>query len=1309
MKKLFCFVMVAVAALTLNVLATEKLEKSFLTPPDSTKPYMYWYWINNNASARGITKDLEAMRAAGIGEVFIGHVVSDGLPEGNVPILSPEWWKLVSFAVTEGDRIGVRVGMFNGPGWSQSGGPWMKAEQSMRYLVSKETHVKGGTEFNGVLPKHEKSLQDVAVIAYPVPADDGAVIRPKNVTSSSKDKALEKVALKGEKSAKLEKGPISIELSYDKPYKFQSLTLDFGDSKVRIEGKIEAIRGNKIAKLRDFSIYRTNLSDAMGPMVAAPFDLSFTPVEVSKIRITFTGIHVAPTLHDMRLSPAARIDFCAEKQLGRMYPEPVPPVNAFVWPPMPENASGTAVDFDKVVVLTDKMEKDGTLQWKAPAGSDWIIERFNMATTGKMCGPAPPQAQGLECDKMSKEAVAVHFDGMIGEFLRRIPADQRKGFQHITLDSYEVGPQNWTDKMAKKFIKRFGYDPVPWLAVVNGRVVGNREQSDRFLRDWRRLVADLISYNYVGGLKDAANKHGIKTWLENYGHWGFPGESLQYGGASDDIGGEYWLWNTLGDVECRLASSTAHVYGKQVVSAEAFTSNKNFVQTPANIKTRGDWCMTEGINHFVLHLYTHQPYDASPGIVPWFGTDFNRNSTWFKDFGRGWTEYLRRCCHLLQQGTHAADVAYFFGEDTPRMNGIKEPALPQGYDYDYINAEVLLTRAKCKDGQIVLPHGQSYRVLVLPPCETMTPELLKQLSRFVKKGLTLLGDPPLRSPSLQNYPECDQRVKELADDLWGENAPGKFERGVGKGRVFRGHSLEEVFARLDIPKDLECNSKDILWTHRTSEDAEIYFISNQSEENSVTITPHFRVKNRRPELWSAEDGSHSYRSVYEATDKGIRMPLKLAATESVFVVFREPWADSLSVTKLARNGKQLISCEPQESNEKKNLVKSDVNELSMAAFVKTLAKISLPKECASGVHNSGQNFVSMPTHGNTWGNGHSGAGFSAGQNGVVVFEHWHQNMPPVLVWKSPKALTGEYHAAVVYRKGIPELYINGIHVKKGVASGQKVHPSPFSKTQFNGEAHTFKNYKEALSLEQILALSRERANSSSNIEATVTEELSGEMKLYAPKPGLYTAFLSDGTSKEWRISSVPRPVTLSEGRWQVEFEQRADMKCTVEWDCLKDWKDSKNPLIKYYSGTAIYRRDFIWNNPMEDTQVMLDLGQVKQIALVRLNGEKMGILWHPPYRVDVTKALVKGKNTIEIHVANEWFNRFIGDEQLPDDTGADKNGRIHKWPDWVVENKERPEKRRVSLSTSKMVKKDSALHSSGLLGDVILLPRKIVR
>jgi hypothetical protein len=886
--------------LGLSPVFADDLDKVFQNPPARSEPYMYWYWLNNNVSAKGITADIEAMKKAGIGEVFIGHIVSDGIPEGDVAILSPEWWELVSFAVKEGDRLGVRIGMFNGPGWSQSGGPWMKPEESMRYLVSADTRIRGGAAFDEVLDKHEKAIQDVGVIAYPVPKLEGVVVRPARVESTVKVEGLSDLLCgtrKGVKGCALAPKPLVIDLHFLMPTCLQTLVMDWGSSKVKLAGQLEVVTNGKAKKIRDLKLYRTNLMQAMGPLVSAPFTFSFEPTEVTHLRLTFTEMSGAPVLEDLVFSSAAEVDFGVEKQLGRMYPEPVPPPDGFLWPRMPEVLEGTAVDVKQIVTITSSMDKDGRLKWQAPAGNDWVISRIGMASTEVKCSPTPPQATGLECDKMSRKAVEKHFDAMMGEFLRRIPKNERKGFQHITLDSYEVGPQNWTDDMAKIFRKKYGYDPMPWLACLNGLVVGSRDETDRFLWDWRRLVADLIAVNYVGGLKAVANRHNLIPWLENYGHWGFPGESLQYGGQSDDIGGEYWLWGTLGDIECRLATSCGNTYGKDRVSAEAFTSGKNFAQTPANMKTRGDWCFTEGVNHFVLHLYSHQPYDVAPGLVPWFGADFNRFSTWFKDYGKGWTDYLRRSCALLQQGSRRADVAYFFGEDTPKMNGLLEPARPKGYDFDFINKEILM-RSTCKDGYLTLPLGARYRVLVLPPCETMTPDLAEQLAWLVKKGMVLVGNPFLRSPSLQEYPDCDAEVLEAAKEIWGADLTLKVQdRVVRKGRVFRGHSLEQVFEKLnEIPDFLSAQEK-VLYTHRAGKDFDLYFVSNQ-QEIPISFSPEFRVTGRQPEFWDASTGAKIEVAQFECLERSTRVPLKLPAAGSLFVVFRKPLVKRTHVVSL---------------------------------------------------------------------------------------------------------------------------------------------------------------------------------------------------------------------------------------------------------------------------------------------------------------------------------------------------------------------------------------------------------------------------
>ena len=1285
----------------------DSLEHVFQSPPPSTEPYMYWYWLNNNVSAKGITADLEAMKQAGIGEVFIGHVISDGIPEGTVPILSPEWWQLVEFAVREGDRIGVRVGMFNGPGWSQSGGPWMKPEQSMRYLVSAEARVAGGQTFRGVPPKHEKAIQDVALIAYPLPGDDGATVRPSRVACSAPAAGLDALLKDGGPACALPPGPLTLDLYFDRPVRLQTLTLDFGNSPVRLAGRLETVRGGAAAKLRDLAVFRTNLSTAMGPLVTAPFVFAFAPTETDHLRLTFTQLEGKPVAHAVALSAAARIDFAAEKQLGRMYAEPVPPPDAFVWPLQPEPAAGTAVDAACIVDLAGKVAKDGTLTWQAPAGAEWVIARVGMASTGVKCGPTPPQAQGLECDKMSRAAVDAHFEGMIGEFLRRIPAQSRKGFQHITLDSYEVGPQNWTDGMARIFEKTYGYDPTPWLACLSGRVIGSRDQTDRFLWDWRRLVADLIARNYVGGLKAAANRHGLKTWLENYGHWGFPGESLQYGGASDDIGGEYWLWGSLGDVECRLATSCGHVYGKKRISAEAFTSGKNFLQTPANMKARGDWCLTQGVNHFVLHVYAHQPYDTAPGIVPWFGADFNRNSTWFKEYGKGWTDYLRRCCGLLQQGTHVADVAYFFGEDTPRMNGRLEPALPPGYDYDYINAEILLTRAACKNGRLTLPDGQSYRVLVLPPCDTMTPQLLTTIASFVKQGLTLVGNPPLRSPSLSGYPACDAEVRAASEALWGDTAAPVVDRAVRKGRVFRGHTLDQVFAKLGAAPDVAGGTSDLLWIHRESKGFDLYFVSNQSEK-PLRVAPEFRVTGRLPELWDACSGATCEPALFAALPRATRVPLQLDPAGSAFVVFRKPLGKRVPAQSLARDGEALASCEPRAAS----ALAAAPGSFVIAALVAPGRDIALPAQSPRGVANKEQNFVVFPTHGNTWGPGHSGAGLSVGRNGVAAFEHWHQNIAPVLVWRAPAPLDKPTHVALVYTAGEPALYIDGKKVSAGVASGQTPHPTASSETAFAGTSAEVFFQNGVFAEADIAALSKQALSASTARELrppSLTFAADGSLTLAAAAPGRYEAALADGTTRAWAVAEAPQRLALDRAAWSVSFRQAPAPAFSATFDGLSDWKDSADPRIKYYSGTAVYAARFAWAKPRPGARVWLDLGEVRNIAAAALNGKDLGVLWKKPFLADVTDAIRAGDNQLEVRVTNDWFNRLIGDERYPDDTGANAKGEILAWPEWVLKGAPRPEPGRMTLISRKQAGKDAPLHASGLLGPVTLFEEARVR
>ncbi len=901
MKHLFFFLSLLFIFFSCTHEKPNRLNSEFKDPPDYTKPWVYWYWIDENISKEGITRDLEAMARVGIGEALIGQV-SPGGKRGKVEMLSPGWWEMVRHAVREGQRLGVDIGFFNGPGWAQSGGPWINANHSMRYVTSREVHVKGPGLFKDSIPVDIPHFQEMAIQAFPAQGEN-QIYRTQKLQSNplveglghlmDNDTSSEFIFAEG----KERHIPLTIDMFFHKPVEVQSIKLLPIDEPFMMKVRIQVPDGKRgFRTIRAFDFDRGRVTLSVGPMRFAPLTITIPDTRSDHFRLVFSdlGPQWKAGFREIVLSGSPVVDHYAEKQLGKMYPDPLPPWDAYLWTDMGEVKSGDVINPESIIDLTPFVNDQGVIEWQIPAG-DWIILRTGMVPTGMKNAPAPPRATGYECDKLDKAAIRKHFNAYLGNFFEEMPARERKSLKHIVIDSYEAGSQNWSPVMKAAFIRRYGYDPTPWLLVFSGRIVTSRDLSNRFLWDVRRLVADLISENYVGELRKISHEKGLKLWLENYGHWGFPGEFLQYGGHSDAVAGEFWFENPiwdLGPVECRAASSAAHIYGKKIVHAESFTAGFNFIQTPATMKARGDWAFTQGINHSVLHVYIHQPYDDTkvPGVTAWFGMSFQRNNTWF-DQSKAWIEYMRRCHYLLQQGKHVADVCYFIGEDTPKMTGIRDPELPPGYDYDYINADVIENRLEVKNGLLTLPDGMSYRVLVLPPLETMRPELLQKLKQLVSEGAVIAGPPPKRSPSLAGYPNCDGEVVGLAREIWGDDPDGS-ERLYGSGHIYGNASLEKVFKLMDIPPDVACSDPGILWTHRRTGEADIYFLSNQHPK-AADVKVSFRVKEKIPELWYPDDGHMVKATDFTMGDQRVDVDLEFPAHGSLFVVFRDDPDESI--------------------------------------------------------------------------------------------------------------------------------------------------------------------------------------------------------------------------------------------------------------------------------------------------------------------------------------------------------------------------------------------------------------------------------
>ncbi len=910
--KLFTLASIWMLGVKLSVLAGNpginptffQIESGFKTIPDSVQTSVYWYWISDNISKEGVVKDLNAMKRTGINRAFIGNIYGHGVPYGKVKIFSNEWWDILHTALKTATELNIQIGIFNSPGWSQSGGPWVKNEQSMRYLNSSEIEVTGPGQFNGKLPVPNKDFQPVNVIAYKMPAEDEKayqLLNPK-ITSTPEIENIKFIS-DGDDKTEIplqQNEKLTVDFETKEAAIVRSLIIKVSEKKTKASGEFFVKEGNRFRSLKIFEINRSNPNINVGFDPFAPIVLSIPEVKSKHFRLVVSDVTVVGGIADVGLSATPKVERYPEKSLAKMFQTPLPYWKDYLWPVQPEVKDPSLVIDPKTVVdISGNRLADGTINWSVPAGK-WKIMQTGMTTTGATNGPASPEATGLETDKMSKKHIAAHFDAFLGEILRRIPAADRKTWKIVVEDSYETGGQNWTDGMTEEFTSKYGYSPLPYLPVLKGNVVGSLVQSDRFLWDLRRLVADKVAYDYVGGLREVSHKNGLTTWLENYGHWGFPGEFLQYGGQSDEVGGEFWSEGDLGNIENRAASSCAHIYGKTKVSAESFTcGGKAYSRDPATMKPRGDRFFTEGINNTLLHVYIEQPDERIPGVNAPYGNEFNRHNTWF-DYLNLFTQYLKRTNFMLQQGNYVADVAYFIGEDAPKMTGICDPALPQGYSFDYINGEVIQTRLSVKDGKLVLPDGMSYRILVLPKLETMRPEMLKKIKELVEQGAVVLGPAPKYSPSLKNFPKADQQVKKLAAELWGKVDGVKTKSAkVGKGMILSGMEMQEALNLIGVVPDCKFGKEDpALFIHRTRADGDIYFISNQKDQ-TITINPEFRVVGKSPELWNSVDGTSRDLPAFRQNAKTTIVPLKLEAYESQFIVFRKKAKETTNFDLLA--------------------------------------------------------------------------------------------------------------------------------------------------------------------------------------------------------------------------------------------------------------------------------------------------------------------------------------------------------------------------------------------------------------------------
>ena len=874
-------------------LTAQNIPENFMNPPQDARIRVWWHWMDSNITKEGIKADLDWMKRTGIAGVQQfdagGDMMGGSEPiVERLPYMQAAWKDAFRYAIGYADSLGLEVAIASAPGWSSTGGPWVKPENAMKKLTWRTLEVTGSRRNRKAqvltLPEPFKTVgkfqnansggltgspsgiepwySDVAVVAVRVPEDDRSMAELGAEVSSSGgtftvDMLTDGDLANGSEIPAVENGTGWIQYSFPERRIIRAVTLVGGD--VRGQWNSEAPSYRNVLQSSEDGMGWTDICRIpSGSVAQQTIDIPVTTARYFRLLVanpvgdqTYAALGYgqpapkATPIHEFVLHGVTRVNH-AEEKAGFAAPHDL---MDFPTPYCPDPVIET-------VDLTDKLGPDGTLTWAVPEGK-WRIYRFGASLTGKQNHPAPPEATGLEVDKLDKEAWLDYFRQYMDMYKEAAGGRVgQHGIQYILTDSYEAEQMTWTPSLPEEFLRRRGYDLMLWLPALTGEVISSSEETERFLFDWRETLGELFAENY-GRINDIAREYGMKgRYTESHENGRvYVGDGMDLKMTAAVPMSAFWMPGTGGgstlemaQADIRESASVAHVYGQNIAAAESFTaaglSNNAWSYYPGNLKNMADLAMYSGVTRFVIHESAHQPSDAhKPGLgLMIFGQWFNRHETW-AEYARYWADYLARSCWMLQQGKYAADILWYYGEDTniAGIYGHELPPIPQGYSFDFINPYGVRNVLSVKDGKLTTESGMQYRVLVLGEhCKTMSLPVLRALAQLVKAGAVICGQVPQEPAGLlDNRAEFDR----LVDDIWHS----------GRTNVHTG-SLSGVLNALGVGPDFRyLASADLKFVHRTDGDRQIYWIRNFSDD-PVTAQIFLRDAEGPRTVWNPETG-----------------------------------------------------------------------------------------------------------------------------------------------------------------------------------------------------------------------------------------------------------------------------------------------------------------------------------------------------------------------------------------------------------------------------------------------------------------------
>lgn len=807
----------------------------FKNPPESAKPWVFWYWMHAAVTKDGITADLEALKDAGIGGAYIftiKGVTTPPLIDPPVEQLTPEWWDILKFTLSEAGRLGLKIGFHACDGFTTAGGPWITPELSMQRVVWSDTIINGGRLFDGVLPKPESNLEyykDIAVFAIPVAEGQTAssYTAIPIVTTSIPGADAQFLTVKGNRENFRSNDPCWIQYTFFKPFTCRSVKIiSNGNNLQSLRLKIETSNdGKNFTPSIHLNPPRHGWQDA-----EADHTFAIPPVTARYFRFLYDKEDTEPGSEDYDAAKWKQsLKICGIELSAVPLIHQYEGKSGAIWRISPRTTlvqllDSLCVPLNNIMNVSDKTDSTGHLRWNIPEGH-WRILRMGHTTTGhtNYIGGA---GKGLECDKFNPDIVRIQFDNWFGKLLRISGADpNQQTLKVFHVDSWECGSQNWSTVFREEFLKRHGYDLMPYLPVFAGIPVENADVSERVLYDIRNTIAELITENFFGTFASLAHENGCIFSAENSSPV-MVSDAMKNFEKVDIPMGEFWHSSPTHDKPSDIldAVSAAHIYGKSIIQAEAFTTLRmTWKEHPDMLKTLGDRNYALGINRFVYHVYTHNPWlDRKPGMtLDGVGLCFQRDQTWWK-YAKSWVDYQTRCQALLQLGKPVVDIAVFTGEEIsaraltpdrlittlPGLFGndrieqentrLANTGLPihempkgvsnsvntyrpefwtdplRGYHYDSFNKDALLKHAKVNNGRVEFADGMSYGVLVFPGSGKMTPdgnlmsaEVAAKIFQLLNDGATIIiSELSGKSPGFFNYRMNDSLVNKISLTLF---------------------------------------------------------------------------------------------------------------------------------------------------------------------------------------------------------------------------------------------------------------------------------------------------------------------------------------------------------------------------------------------------------------------------------------------------------------------------------------------------------------------------------------------------------------